>query len=347
MELLRKLCWAIGPSGYEVSVSQVWKEYVEKRADKVYRDALGNTIAVLNPDKEIKVMFSAHIDEIGFMIRYIDKDGFLFFSPIGGVDPTIVVGQRVRIMTKDGIVYGVIGKKPIHLMEREEFSKKIKWEDLFVDIGVSCEDEAKSLVEVGDVFVVDVELRELAGNRVASKSMDDRIGVYILAKVLESVAGKNIGIGVYFVASVQEEIGLRGAKTGAYGISPDIGIAIDVTFATDSPGIEKKKIGDVRLGAGAVIARGPNIDHGVFEFLVSVAKNNAIPYQIEGIPRATGTDANVIQVSRVGVRTGLVSIPLRYMHTPVEVLDIKDVDAVVRLLSFFIEELSKNKGKIG
>ncbi len=337
-DFLRSLCTEIGPSGYEMDVARVWRDYVARFAETSV-DINGNVIAVLNKSADVRVMLSGHIDEIGFMIRYIDKDGFLFFSPIGGIDANLVPGQRVSIKTQKGRVKGVIGKKPIHLMEREELSKCAKIESLFIDIGAKDKEEAEAKVSIGDVAVPYVEFWELDNGRIVSKALDDRAGAFVVARALELLAGRDIKVGVFAVASVQEEIGLRGARTSAYAIDPAIGIAVDVTFCTDHPGVDEKKIGSISLGKGPVIARGPNINPVLFERLKKTAEDSSIPYQIEGIPRATGTDANSIQISRSGVCTGLVSIPLRYMHTPVEMVEFNDIENSARLLADLIAGL--------
>ncbi len=340
-DFLRSLCEAVGPSGREVDPVVIWREYVSQFAE-VKVDLHGNAIGLVNPNCDVRVMISGHIDEIGFMITYIDKDGFLYFSPVGGVDPNLVPGQRVKIRTRSGLVRGVIGKKPIHLMEREELQKCEKIENLFIDVGIRDRDRVKSLVEIGDVAVPWVEFWEM-GECIVSKALDDRSGAYVVARVLEELSKKKLNVSVYGVASVQEEIGLRGARTSAFGIDPTIGIAVDVTFATDYPGIEKKKIGEINLGSGPVIARGPNVNPKLFERIKKTAEENSIPYQIEAIPRATGTDANPIQLTRSGVATGLISIPLRYMHTPVETVNFNDIELTVKLLVEFISGLTGNE----
>ncbi len=337
-EFLKSLCEAVGPSGREMEPIGIWRDYVSRFAE-VKVDVHGNAIGILNPGSKVRVMISGHIDEIGFMIRYIDKDGFLYFSPIGGIDPNLVPGQRVKIRTRQGVVKGVIGKKPIHLMEREELQKCAKMDTLFIDIGVRDKESAQKLVEIGDVAVPWVEFWEM-GEHVVSKALDDRSGSYVVARVLELLKDRELNVSVYGVATVQEEIGLRGAKTSAFGIDPTIGIAVDVTFASDHPGVDEKKVGEIKLGSGPVIARGPNISPKLFERVREIAKQNQIPFQIEAIPRATGTDANPIQVTRSGVVAGLVSIPLRYMHTPVEMANFTDIENTAMLLAEFISALS-------
>ncbi len=337
-ELLKALCEAVGPSGAEAEPISIWRDYVSRFAE-VKTDLHGNAIAVLNPGCKVRVMISGHIDEIGFMIRYVDKDGFLYFSPVGGVDPNLIPGQRVKIRTKNGVVKGVIGKKPIHLLKKEELSKCPEVESLFIDIGVGSKEDALKVVEIGDIAVPWVEFWEVQG-KVVSKALDDRSGAYVTARVLEMLSQRSLSVTVYGVASVQEEIGLRGAKTSAFGIDPTVGIAVDVTFASDYPGMDEKKVGEIKLGKGPVIARGPNVNPKLFERLREVADLKGIPCQVEAIPRATGTDANSIQLTRSGVATGLVSIPLRYMHTPVEMAEFADIERTAELIAELVADLS-------
>jgi len=336
LEFFKKLITIISPSGSEEEAVNLWEEEVKEFAQKVETDIHGNGIAVLNEGKTPKVMLAAHIDEIGYMVKYIDKEGYISFSTIGGVDPQLIPGHRVRIKTRKGEISGVIGKKAVHLLEEEERKKIPKVEDLWVDIGVKDEEEAKAKVEIGDVIVVDAAFDSLNSDKIVGRGFDDKAGVFVITEALKLLSNEALNASLYTVATVQEEIGLRGAKTSAYGISPDIGLAVDATFATDHPQINKKRDGDIKIGSGPVIAKGPNIDSKVFELLLTAAKEEKIPYQIEAISRGTGTDANVIQLTRSGVATGLVSIPLRYMHTPVEVISLEDLENTVKLLKAFI-----------
>ncbi|MDD5745939.1 MAG: M42 family metallopeptidase, partial [Candidatus Omnitrophica bacterium] len=305
-------------------------------AGKIERDVHGNCIAVLQPEKTPKIMLAGHIDEIGYMVKYIDEQGYLYFSPVGGIDLHLLPGQRVWVKTAHGKVLGVIGKKPIHVLEEEERRKVVKIDQLWIDIGAGSESEAKKIVEIGDVAVPAVGFETLLGDMVIGRGFDDKAGAFVVGETLRLLSREALQASVYAVATVQEEIGLRGAQTSAYGIAPDIGIAVDVTFATDFPGMDKKKIGDIKLGKGPVIARGPNINPKVFELLIAAAQAENIPYQVEGVSRGTGTDANIIQLTKAGVATGLVSIPLRYMHTPVEMINLQDMDNTVRLLRAFV-----------
>lgn len=340
LKFLRALIESHSPSGFEKDAAGVWKKRVKGFADDVKVDVHGNVMGVLNGKGRPRVMLAGHIDEIGYMVKYVDDDGYVYFSTIGGVDLHLVPGQRVWIKAKKGDVFGIIGRKPIHLLEEEERKKVSKLENLWIDIGAKNKKEALSMVSIGDPAIPAVGFDSLSGTRAIGRGFDDRAGAFVVSECLRFLSGKKMAASVYGVATVQEELGLRGARTSTYGISPDVGIAIDVTFATDFPGVDKKKIGDIKVGDGPVIARGPNMNHRVFELLVKTAKEKKIPYQIEGISRATGTDANVMQLTRSGVATGLVSIPNRYMHTPVELVDLKDLENAAKLISAFVLKLT-------
>jgi len=331
-KFFKELIETISPSGYEQEAVELWKKEVKKFVRKVEIDIHGNAIAVLNENKKPKIMLASHIDEVGFMVKYIDKDGYIYFSPVGGLDPHLIPGQRVRIKTKKGEVLGAIGKKPVHLLEEEEKKKICKVGELWIDIGAKDEKEAKSRVEIGDIAVVNAGLDVLNSDKVIGRGFDDKAGVFVITEVLKKLSKKKLSASLYGVITVQEEIGLRGARTSAYGISPDIGIAIDVTFASDFPTMDKRKTGDIKIGGGPVIAKGPNINPKIFDLLVNAAKKGNIPHQIEAIPEGTRTDANVIQLTKSGIATGLVSIPLRYMHTPVEIISLSDLGNTVTLL---------------
>jgi len=344
LEFLEKLLNSMSPSGFEEEASLVWKEYAKGFADDVFTDKHGNNFAVLNEDGKPRVMLAGHIDEIGFMVKYIDDDGYLFFKPIGGVDLQIAQGQRVWIKTKRGKILGLIGKKPIHLMDESERKKVPKIEELWIDIGAKNREEAQSLVDVGDPGVVAYGFSLLRGDIITARGIDDRVGAFVVLEALRLLKeGDKPKAAVYAVSTVQEEIGLRGARTAAYRINPDVGIAVDVTFAMDHPWLdrEKKIVGDLKIGKGPVIARGPNMSPKVVDILIETAREKNIPHQFEGIPRGTGTDANVIQLTRAGVATGLVSIPNRYMHTPCEVVSLTDLENAAKLIAEFIRKLDE------
>ncbi len=338
---LKKLVDTPSPSGFEQPVQRLVKEELKKFADEVKTDVHGNVVGVKNPDGFPRIMLSGHCDEIGFMVRYIDKNGFVYFSSIGGVDAHIVPGQRVKIHTKNGSILGVVGKKPIHVMEKEERKKVVELSHQWIDIGVKSKKEVEKIVEIGDSITFASGLEKLQGNLVVSRGFDDKMGIFVICEVLRALSGQTVEASIFAASTVQEEIGSRGAQTAAYSINPQIGIAIDVDVATDFPEMDKKKEGDIRIGKGVIISRGPNINPKVEEILIQTAKEEKIPYQLAGESRATPTDANVIQISRAGVATGLVSVPLRYLHTPVEVLSLSDIKTTVRLLVCFINRVKK------
>jgi endoglucanase len=340
-DFLKKLMDTMSPSGFEEEAMRVWKDRTKKFADEVNTDILGNSIADLNKAGKPKIMFAGHLDEIGFMVKYIDKEGYIYFSTIGGIDLHLVPGKRVWIKTKKGKVLGVVGKKPVHLLAEEERKKVAKIEELWIDIGAKNERESRSVLNIGDPIVPAVGFEVLNNDIVVARGFDDKAGAFVVSETLKILSQKQPKASFYGVATVQEEIGLRGARTSAYRISPDIGIAIDVTFATDFPSMDKRKVGDIKIGGGPVIARGPNINSKIFDLFVEVAKKEKIPYQVEGISRATGTDANVIQLTKTGVATGLVSIPNRYMHTQVEIVSLKDLENTANLLSAFVLRLDR------
>lgn len=333
---------AISPSGYEHCAAAVWKKYAKTFADRVETDVHGNSHAVINPGGKVKVMLAGHYDEIGFLISNIDDKGFLWIVPVGGWDPQIAQGQRVDIIGKGGkVVRGAIGKIAIHLQEAEQRKKVSEIKDIWVDIGVKSKKEAEKLVSVGDPLVIQYGFAELEHDRVVGRAFDDRAGAFAVLEAGRLLAKVKNQCEVHIVATVQEEIGLRGATTAAFGIEPDVGIAVDVTFATDHPnaGSAANSSGKVDLDKGPVITRGPNVNHKLFDLIVKTAKGAKIPVQIVASPRGTGTDANAIQLNRAGVATALISIPLRYMHSPCEILSLNDLEAVSKLLAAVVAKI--------
>ncbi len=339
-EFLKALSEAPSPSGYEQPAQKVFREYIRGHVDEVQTDVLGNTFGLIKGRKQGRptVMLAGHCDEVGFMVKYIDENGYLYFAPIGGVDDQLLPGKRVWIHAQNGPIMGIVGRKPIHLIDPKDREKVVQVHSQFIDIGAKSKREASRFVKIGDAVTFAAGLEKLLGDRIVSRGFDDKVGSFVVAEVLRRVAAKRDRpwCTVYGVSTVQEEVGLRGATTSAYQIQPDIGIAVEVSHASDYPEMEKKRFGEYQLGAGPVIARGANINPLVYELLIKTAKQAKTPIQILGAPRATGTDANVIQLSRKGVATGLVGIPLRYMHTPAEVLSLKDLESTCRLLEGFI-----------
>ncbi len=336
---LKELLDASAPTGHEYEAQAVVDKYVAKVAHAYKKDVLGNRIATLNPKAKTSVMFAGHLDELGLQISYIDDRGFLYFGCLGGHDLVIPSGRRVRILTKNGVVLGVTGKRAVHLMSPVERTKVPQVHEMWIDIGASSRVEAEKRVSIGDVCVYDSGLEMLNGSIGVARAFDDRAGCYIVMETLLRLAKEKISVRVDSVATTQEEIGVRGAQTAAQGLNPTVGIAVDVTHATDHPDADNRKFGRIKLSGGPAICRGPNITPKIFEKLVEAAKRAHVPFQIEADPRPTGTDARVIQMANAGVATGLVSIPLRYMHTPGEVVDLAVIEQCVQLLVEFVKSL--------
>jgi endoglucanase len=343
-KFFKELIEAPSPSGFEQPAQRVIREALADVADDVRTDVMGNVVAhVKGPQGAPRLMLAGHCDEIGFMVKYVDDQGYLFFAPIGGVDAHLVPGQRVTVHTSGGPIAGVVGKRPIHQIEVKDRETVVPFKSQFIDVGCSSKDEAVELVSIGDPVTFRVGVERLQGTRLTSRAFDDKMGAFIVAQVLREVRRQNrMTVDLHGVSTVQEEVGLRGGATSAYGVQPDIGIAVEVGFASDYPGADHKDLGEVSLGKGPVIARGPNINPVLFDLLKKTAEEENIPCQIMGIPRATGTDANVMQLVHGGVATALISIPLRYMHTPVEVLDWVDLEGAVKLLSALCSRITKD-----
>lgn len=340
-EFLSKLVTIPRATGYEIPAQKEIKKYLESDVDQIYSDYVGNLYAVINPDSPFKIMLAGHIDQIGFQISHIDDDGYLWFLPLGGFDTTTLPGKRVRVFGKDGEYFGVIGKKAVHLMKPDERKKAPEMEKLFIDIGCKDKEEAMKKVDVGDFAVFDYGYARLGDHNYAvAAGFDDSIGAFIVAEIMKELAkDKSFYAGVYGVTTVQEEIGLRGAHVAANKIKPDVGIAFDVGFAADAPEMEKKLIGDTKLGGGPIISIGPNFNPVVVKQLISIAEELKIPVQKHAANRGTGTDANAIQLA--GAATALISIPNRYMHTASEVISLDDVENIVKLTVAFIKKITK------
>ena len=340
----RELIETPSPSGFEQPAQRVIRRQLDGIADELQTDVMGNLIARLNGSGGPKVMLAGHCDEIGFMVQFVDDNGFIFFGAIGGVDPHLSPGQRVRIHTAQGEIPGVIGKKAIHLIEAKDRDTVIKLKQQFIDIGCSNRAEVEKLVRIGDPVTFAVGVERLQGDRVTSRAFDDKMGAFIVTEVFKQVKEQGGACAeLYSVSTVQEEVGLRGGATSTYGVRPDVGIVVEVSHATDYPDVDQKEIGRVAIGRGPVLARGANINPVLFELLLQTAEEERIPVQVIGVPRATGTDANVMQLSRGGVATALLGIPLRYMHTPVEVLSLSDVEHAILLLTALIKKLDLNQ----
>ena len=341
---LARLLDAPGPSGFELPAARVWRTEADSIADRVDVDVSGNSIAILNPDGGPRVMLAGHVDEIGLIVTHIDEEGFLHFDGIGGWDSQVLVGQRVRLQGREGEVLGVIGKKPIHLMKPDEREKVSKITDLWIDVGAGGRAEVLSMgLRVGDPAVLDARMLRLAGDRVVSRAIDNRIGAFVVLEALRLIAERSPRpkACVAAVATTQEEIAYHGggARTSAHRFRPDVALVVDVTFATDSPQIEKKQVGEHKLGGGPVLGRGSAIHPLVFDRLTEVAEGAEIAYSIQANARATHTDADAIHLSRDGVATGVISVPNRYMHSPNEMVSLADLEAAARLMAEFVASL--------
>jgi putative aminopeptidase FrvX len=339
-DTLYKLVTAAGPSGYEQAPAAVFREAAAAFAEVSF-DTVGSTVArVPGTGAGPSVAIVGHIDEIGLIVHHIDDDGFLWFTAVGGWDPTILVGQRVELATSSGPIVGVVGKKPIHLMKEDDRKKVPLLKELHIDIGATSGDDARSRVRIGDVAVVAAEPVELPNNRYLSRSFDNRLGCYVALEAARLVAeAGGAGGDVYALAVAQEEITFGGARTSAYSLQPDIAIVVDVTFATDQPGLDEKELGRHRFGSGAVLTRGSTMDPKLFELLYEAGEAEGIPFTVSASARATGTDADAIHVARGGIPSGVVSVPLRYMHSPVEMVQLDDVENTARLIAAFARRL--------
>lgn len=338
-EFLRQLLETPSPSGFEQPIQQVVRDFARGFADEVTTDRHGNVFAARFPEGRPadapRVMLAGHCDQIALMVQHVDESGYLYIQPIGGWDMQILLGQHLTVWTKTGPVPGVVARRAIHLLKPEERTKVPDFADVWVDIGARDRAEAESIVRHGDPVTFALGYRPLRNGLAASPAMDDKVGLWVVMEAVRLLRGRSLRAAVYGVSTVAEEIGLRGATTAAYGIDPTVGIAVDVTHATDTPGNDKKTQGEIKLGAGPVLFRGPNISPRVFDLLDELAKTHSIPVQVRGVPRATGTDANAIQISRAGVACGLLGIPNRYMHSPVEVIHLDDLANAARLLAEF------------
>jgi putative aminopeptidase FrvX len=335
--LLDKLLRVGAPSGYEGPAAAAWREAASFAS--VSADGIGSSVARIG-DASPLLALVGHIDEIGVVIRHIDESGFLWFAPIGGWDPQILVGQRVEVRGRNGPVPGVVGRKPLHLLDADQRKKVVEMKGLHIDVGAAGRDEAAELVSVGDPAVIASEPLRVAGNRVVSRSMDNRLGAYVALEALRRCHERgSLQASLAAIAATQEEIGLFGARTSAFAVQPDLAVVVDVTHATDAPGVEEKELGSHPLGSGPVIYRGATLSPRVFELLAETAAEAEIEHTLGATGNSTGTDADAVQFARSGIPTGLVGIPLRYMHSPVEMVDLVDVERTVQLIVAFAERL--------
>lgn len=331
----QKILETPSPSGYEQPVQALVREYAGEFADEVKTDLHGNVIACCNPGAEMRVMLAGHADQIGLLVTHIDESGFIYTNTIGGWDPQQLVGQRMTVHAESGPISAIISRKPIHLLKDEERKQVVKHEDMWLDIGAKSKEETAEVIRIGDPVTLELGYQEMRNGFANSPGMDDKTGLWVCFEALRRAKSKGLNVALFAVATVQEEIGLRGATTSAYGVNPHVGIAVDVTHATDCPTIDMNQQSDIKLGGGPVIYRGPNMNPVVVDHLRRTADMEDIPCQWGALGRGSPTDANAIQLSRGGAAAGLVSVPNRYMHSAVEMISLHDIDACADLLAGF------------
>jgi len=341
LDFLKAIVNAPSPSGYEERAAKVYRDYTTF-ADEQRTDSHGNVFAILNPKAATRIMLSGHLDEIGFIVKYISDDGLVYFARVGGHDTMIAVGQHVWVHGKTRVA-GVIGRKPIHLMSSDDRTKVPEFSDLWIDVGATSKSEAMEQISLGDVVTYTAEFRHLMGDRAAARGFDNKVGAFIVAEALRHLkedGGLHTDVGVYATGTVQEEIGIRGAATASFSIDAKTGIAVDVSFSTDYPNVPKEKWGDAYVGKGPLVTRGANINHVAFGILQKAAEEDGIPYQVEVEGGRSGTDAEAMQISRGGMATGLIGVPIRYMHTPCELLSLTDVENCAKLMAAYCRRIT-------
>jgi putative aminopeptidase FrvX len=340
-EMLRNLLTAPGPSGHEGRVARAWREGCSPWAAEVRGDNVGSSMARVPGTADGPTLaVIGHIDEIGVHVSHIDDDGYLRFGEVGGWDPVVLVGQRVRIATRGGDVPGAIGRKPIHLLRGPDREKAPQIKDLHIDIGAEDGDDARSMVRIGDVGVIDADPLEIVHDRLIARALDNRIGCFVAAEAARLVAQDGGAPGeVVALAVVQEETTFAGSRTSAFSLAPDLAIVVDVTFATDQPGVDLGPITKHPLGSGPVVARGTALHPAVTDLLYDTAEQEGFEFTVESLGRSTGTDADAVTISRGGIPTGLVSVPIRYMHSPVELVSLGDIAAAAKLIAAFARRL--------
>jgi endoglucanase len=344
-QFLTRLLDEPAPSGHEEPVQAIWKQEVSKFCKDITKDPHGNLTATLSSGRERggttgterSIMIVGHSDEIGLIVNFINDEGFIYFRNVGGVDPAILDSQRVRIITRNGVVHGAIGKTSIHLETKTDEKKPPKMHEVWIDIGAKNKKDAEKYVTVGDPVVFGENFQQLIGDNAIARCWDNRVGVFVVAEVLRNLSKvKKLDKSVYGVSSTQEETGVWSARHAAYIKKPTLAIAIDVMPSTDNPGITKEKWGDTKVGKGPVISRGVRTSSKIADNLISIAKKKKIPYQVDVDAGYTFTDADPISQVREGIPIGVVSLATRYLHSSVELLNLNDVDQTIELLTQFI-----------
>jgi len=346
LDFFRSAIETPSPSGYEQPVQRLVRQYITPYAEEVRSDVHGNVIASAGDNTGPRLLLAGHCDQIGMLVTNIDEEGFVYAQPIGGWDPQQLIGQSMTIWADGGPVPAVISRKPIHLLNENERKQVVQLEQLWLDIGAKNKAAAQAAVRVGDCVTLSLRYQPLMNDIVSGPGMDNKTGMWTVIEALRRAVelakadGQPLPCHLHSVSTVQEEIGLRGAKTAAGSVDPAVAIAVDVTHASDCPTIDKHQQGDIKIGGGPVIFRGPNMNPAVVAKLIALAEQHSIPFQLAATGRATPNDANVLQLHGGGVATGLVAIPNRYMHSAVEVISLGDIDHVAQLLAHFARSLT-------
>lgn len=340
LEFLKNLVESPSPSGFEVPALKIWKEYLSSEGIPIMRgDIYGSAVGSLTRSSP-KIVLCSHIDEVGFMVKYVNDEGYLYFDCVGYVDPTIVAAKRVIIYNKNGPIYGVVGRKAIHMMTEDEQVEDLNMYDMWIDIGAVDKKDALKMISIGDPVVFDAGFKDLKNGCVVGRGFDDRAGAWCVAEALARLnRSDSLSATICALASIQEENGAYGATMSAYKLDPNLVIVIDGTHGTDFPDVSKERHGDVKVGKGPVISVGSVAHPGVVDMLKETAEESRIDVQFEIAPRWSGTDADVIMLSKGGTPCANVSVPMRYMHTPSEVLNLGDLEKTVNLLVAFCERM--------
>ncbi len=345
LQFLKTLVNTPSPTGHETRGQRVWLDYAKQFSDETFSDAYGNCVAVLNKGGGQRIMLAAHADEIAMAVNYIDDNGFIYVRKMGGIDAAITKAQRIFIHTRNGAVKGVVGNVAPHLTSKEGDTKPPKIHEIFIDIGVSNRKEAEKIIRIGDPITLADEFDILRGDLAVARAFDNRIGTFAVAETLRLLKESKVKLNyeVCAVSNVQEEVGLLGARQIAYSLKPDIALVVDVTHATDYPTVSKTQHGDTRIGSGPAITHGGCNHPEVVKRLEEVAAKKKIPLQHEAMSNTSGTDTDVIFWTRGGIASALISLPNRYMHSPVEVVSLKDLEMIPQLMAAFVQSLKKDE----
>ena len=345
LKFLQTLINTPSPSGFETRGQRVWLDYVKRHADATETDAYGNAVAWLNKGGSPRLMLAAHADEIAMTVNFINSEGFIYVRRVGGIDPAITKAQRVNIHARDGAVRGVVGNVAPHLMKLEGEPKPPKIHDLFIDIGAANRKEAEKLVRIGDPITLVDEFEMLRGDLAVARAFDNRIGTFAVAEALRLLADgkKKLNAEICAVSNIQEEVGCLGARQIAYTLKPDAALVVDVTHATDYPTVSQAQHGDIKIGRGPALTHGGPNHAEVVARLEKIATEQKIHLQHEAISSNSGTDTDVIFWTRGGIPSALISLPNRYMHSPVEVVSLKDLEQIPQLMSAFAWSLKKGE----